>query len=54
MMKCLFTNNLYIKAAFMGEIYFIKGKYLFIWFRNSLRQKKKFLKKLIHSRSNFN
>ena len=54
MMKCLFTNNLYIKAAFMGESYFIKGKYFFIWFRNSLRQKKKLLKKLILSHSNFN
>ena len=41
MMKCLFTNNLYIKAAFMGEIYFIKGKYVFIWFRNTLKKKKK-------------
>ena len=31
-MKCLFTNNIYVKNAFMGEIYFIKGRYLFKWY----------------------
>ena len=45
MMKCLFTNNIYIKAAFMEEIFFIKGRYLFFWawktIGERIRQQKK-------------
>ena len=40
-MKCLFTNNNFIKDAFMGELYFIKGRYLFIWYFNVFRERKK-------------
>ena len=41
MMKCLFTNNIYVKAAFMGEIYFIKGRHLFKWYWNVIGERKK-------------
>ena len=41
MMKVLFTDNVYIKAAFMGELFFIKGKYLFIWFLNTIGERKR-------------
>ena len=41
MMKCLFTNNIYVKAAFMGEIYFIKGINLFKWYWNVFGERKK-------------
>ena len=41
MMKCLFTNNIYVKAAFMGEIYFIKGRNLFKWYWNVIGERKK-------------
>ena len=41
LMKCLFTDNDYVKAAFMGEIYFIKGKYLFNWYFKVFRDRKK-------------
>jgi hypothetical protein len=40
-MKCLFTNNTFIKDAFMGELYFIKGRYLFFWYFNVFRERKK-------------
>ncbi len=40
-MKCLFTNNNFIKDAFMGELYFIKGRYLFFWYFNVFRERKK-------------
>jgi hypothetical protein len=44
-MKCLFTENIYVKAAFMGESYFIKGRYLFFWYRNVFAERKKIEKR---------
>ena len=44
-MKCLFTNNIYVKSAFMGETYFIKGRYLFFWYRNVFGERKKIEKR---------
>ena len=44
-MKCLFTDNKYVKAAFMGETYFIKGRYLFFWYRKVFGERKKIEKR---------
>ena len=44
MMKCLFTDNVYVKSAFMGELFFIKGRYLFKWFWNTVKNKKRKLR----------
>ena len=41
MMKCLFNNNNFIKNAFMGEIYFIKGRYLLQWYWNTVKNNKR-------------
>ena len=41
MMKCLFNNNNFIKNSFMGEIFFIKGKYLLQWYWNTVKNNKK-------------
>ena len=43
-MKCLFTDNVYVKSAFMGELFFIKGRYLFKWFWNTVKNKKRKLR----------
>ena len=43
-MKCLFTDNNYVKEAFLGELFFIKGKYLFKWFWIKIKNKKKKIK----------
>ena len=41
MMKCLFTKNKMVKRAFMGEKFFIFGKNIFIWYWNTIGQRKK-------------
>ena len=40
MMKCLFTDNIFIKAAFMGELFFIKGRYLLKWYWKTIKKNK--------------
>ena len=45
LMKCLFTDNIFIKAAFMGELFFIKGRYLLKWYWNTIKKNKVPVKK---------
>ena len=45
MMKCFFAKNKIVKKAFMGETYFILGKNIFIWYWNTIGQRKKNEKK---------
>ena len=45
MLKCLFTDNINIKEAFMGELYFIKGRYLYKWYLKTIIERKKKEKK---------
>ena len=46
-MKCLFTDNIFIKAAFMGELFFIKDRYLLKWYWNTIKKNKGPLKKKV-------
>ena len=41
MMKCLFTDNIYVKAAFLGELFFIKGRHFFKWYWNTVGERKR-------------
>ena len=41
MMKCLFTDNIYVKAAFMGELFFIKGRHFFKWYWKTVGERKR-------------
>ena len=45
LMKCLFTDNIFIKAAFMGELFFIKGRYLLKWYWKTIKKYKSPTKK---------
>ena len=41
MMKCLFTDNIYVKAAFLGELFFIKGRHFFKWYWKTVGERKR-------------
>ena len=41
MMKCLFDNSGIIKKSFLSELYFIKGRYIFKWYRKIFGERKK-------------
>ena len=52
MMKCLFDNSGIIKKSFESELYFIKGRYIFMWYRKILGGRKKKEKEVLKEKKN--